>query len=87
MPFPKLSDWVKMKKVKHFAVPRSFLPELQFLFFGRWKRYIPTIFWIFWTMEHPERGKIVDLLSAWFEQILGDETNHFSSSADFFKHM
>ena len=34
----------------------------------------------FRTLEHPKRCKIVVLLNAWFEKILGDETNLFSST-------
>ena len=71
-----------MKTVTNFAVPRSFLPELQFVLYM--ERGPSRLLWpfseFFWTLEHPERGKIVVLLKTRFEQILGAEMSLFSSS-------
>ena len=76
MPSPKLSDWVKKSQIFQFRA--HFCRNCKFLFlYIKWGPR--CTYWpfseFFRTLEHPERCKIVVLLNAWFETILGDETN------------
>ena len=77
-PLNSVAEW-KWKKSQILQFHAHFCRNCKFFVHGK-----RCIFWpfseFFRTLEHPERGKIVVLLNALFEQVLGDETSLFNTS-------